>query len=123
MGTHGRLRLIEAFAKAWTARDLDALMEMMSEHPEFRASVGPEPGRTFSGRDEVRSGFEQFLGGRGPEPEAVPEPTLVCEDFAVTRWRLRWPDEDASPDVHGCDVFEFDGDRISLKDTFRKVDG
>jgi ketosteroid isomerase-like protein len=121
----GRIALIEAFARAWEARDVDALMELMADRCEFHASVGPEPGTTFIGRDAVRRAYERFLAP--PPADAVPvevdmEPLLVCADFAVTRWTVRSPGATV-PEVRACDVFEFEGDRIRVKDTFRKVPG
>jgi ketosteroid isomerase-like protein len=120
-----RVALLEAFSAAWNAKDLNAVMDLMADHCEFRSSVGPEPGTHFAGRDEVRRGFEIFLKpSDAPQPQTVHEEMLVTGDFAVTRWTLRMPGADASSsDVRGCDVFEFDGDRIKLKDTYRKVAG
>jgi ketosteroid isomerase-like protein len=124
MGDTDREQLIEAFTAAWNAKDLDAVMDLMADDCAFRASVGPEPGRSFVGRDAVRHGFSLFLGPDvGPPPDTECAPTLVHRDFAVTRWTLRWPGVDGAPGIEtrGCDVFEFDGDRISVKDTYRKV--
>jgi ketosteroid isomerase-like protein len=115
-------QLLETFTAAWNAKDLDGLMDLMADDCAFRASVGPEPGASFVGREAVRRGYEQFLGGSGPPPETVSEEPLVTGDFAVTRWTLRWPQAGGAPvEVRGCDVFEFEGGRIKLKDTYRKV--
>jgi len=118
-----RVRLIEAFTAAWESRDLDALMELMADDCVFRASVGPEPGVSFVGRDAVRRGYAMFLGAAdGPPADTQSAAPLVHRDFAVTRWTVRTAGKDgAHVEVRGCDVFEFDGDRISLKDTYRKV--
>ncbi|MFN8163664.1 MAG: nuclear transport factor 2 family protein [Solirubrobacterales bacterium] len=117
--------LIDEFTRAWVAGDVDFLMELMSGDCEFRASVGPEPGTSFVGREAVRRGFERYLGSVGPDrPKSETEtlPLLVGPDFAVTRWIVRTEASDGNLDVvHGCDVFEFEGDRIRLKDTYRKV--
>jgi ketosteroid isomerase-like protein len=125
MSHAGRERLIQAFTDAWNAKDIDAVMALMADECEFRASVGPEPGTRFVGRDEVRRGFSLFLGpSTGPEPSTEADEPLIHGDFAVTRWTLRWPHGDGAPaDVRGCDVFEFEGDRIKVKDTYRKVVG
>ena len=49
---------------------------------------------------------------------------LVAEDFAVTRWTAHSRQPDGSVlEVRACDVFEFEGDRIKVKDTYRKVAG
>lgn len=125
MSTHDRAALLEAFTEAWEARDVDALMALMAGDCSFRASVGPEPGATFAGRAAVRRGFEQFLGGPAPSPvpDTDTEQPLVSEDFAVTRWTTRIPQAGGGPPVvvRACDVFEFDGEHISVKDTYRKV--
>jgi ketosteroid isomerase-like protein len=120
-----REALLEAFSGAWAAGDVDALMGLMADDCEFRASLGPEPGSSYRGREAVRDGFERFLAPSGlADVESAAEPTLISRDFAVTRWTLRGRRPDGSESVvRGCDVFEFDGDRISLKDTYRKVDG
>jgi ketosteroid isomerase-like protein len=125
MSDPNRVALLEAFTTAWEAKDVDALMALMADDCEFRCSVGPDPGARFIGRDEVRRGFQLFLGaGSVPAPETESAEMLVNGDFAVTRWTLRWPKPDGSSlQVHGCDVFEFTDDRIKLKDTYRKVAG
>lgn len=125
MSDADRVALLEAFSAAWSARNVDALMDLMAEHCEFRSSVGPEPGASFVGRDEVRRGYELFLGSNAaPAPEAESGGMLVNGDFAVTRWTLRWPQPDGPPvEVHGCDIFEFEGDRIKRKDAYRKAAG
>lgn len=113
-------RLVERFSSAWEAGEVDTLMELMAPECEFRASVGPEPGRSFVGRDAVRDGFEAFLSApaAGAAPQIEPMPLLVGPDFAVTRWIVR---VDGDVVAHGCDVFEFAEGGISLKDTYRKV--
>jgi ketosteroid isomerase-like protein len=112
--------LLNRFIAAWDAKDLEGVMALMSDDCTFRSSVGPEPGTTFIGRDEVQHGFAGFLCRDAPPGEVAVDPpeVLIGSDFAVTRWVLRPP---GAPPVHGCDVFEFEGDRIRSKDTYRKV--
>src|ERR1700750_2731992 len=118
-----RSALLEAFTAAWEAKGVAGRMGLMADDCAFRASVGPEPGVTFSGRDEVREGFERFLNGAaGPVPENETEAPMLSENFAGTRWTNRFPQPDGPPVVvRACDVFEFAGDRIAFKDTYRKV--
>jgi ketosteroid isomerase-like protein len=121
-----RAAVLDAFTAAWTAGDLDTLMSLMADDCSFRASVGPEPGATFAGRDEVRRGFELFLApaSSGPAPETEAEPTVISGDLAVTRWTSRHPQPDGPPVVvRACDILQFEGDRIKFKDTYRKVAG
>lgn len=120
-----RQQLIDAFSRAWSAKDVDALMELMAPECEFRSSVGPGPGASFTGREEVRRGFALFLGPvDAPAAQTWSNGDLFDDDFAVTRWTARAPQPDGSVvEVRACDVFEFEGDRIRVKDTYRKVLG
>ena len=124
LDTADRAELVERFSAAWGAKDLSGLMELMTDDCMFRASVGPEPGVTFNGREAVQNGFEQFLGaGSGaPVPETDTEEPLISRDFAVTRWTSRFARPDGSMViVRACDILGFEGDRIKFKDTYRKV--
>lgn len=124
MNALDRAALLDRFTAAWSARDLDELMAMMAEDCTFRASVGPEPGATFTGPAEVRRGFRLFLGPADSEAavETVSETPLISGDFAVTRWTSRIsPASGAGSVVRACDILGFEGDRIKFKDTYRKV--
>ncbi|MCX6386723.1 MAG: nuclear transport factor 2 family protein [Solirubrobacterales bacterium] len=126
MESSNRGELLEAFTAAWGAKDLEALMSLMADDCAFRASVGPGPGTTFEGRAEVRRGFSLFLGAGGSAPEPVTEvdEPLISDRFALVRWKATYPQEQGpSVVVVACDIFEFEGDRITLKDTYRKVAG
>lgn len=133
-----RRALLEMFTRAWAEGDLDRLMGLMSADCEFRCSVGPEPGARFVGLEQVRLGFARFLpragacgsNGGSPGPRAVPAAAedssseLICADFAVTRWVSTTDGAGGElVRVYGCDVFEFDGDAIRVKDTYRKAYG
>jgi ketosteroid isomerase-like protein len=120
-----RAQLIERFSTAWSAGDLDALMAMMADACTFRASIGPEPGVTFEGHEQVRRGFSMFLSGGGNDAvETETEPPLISDDFAVTRWTSRYPQPAGPPTVvRACDILGFEGDRIKFKDTYRKLSG
>lgn len=120
-----RHALLAEFDRAWRAKDIEALMDLMAPDPEFRCSVGSEPGARFTGAEEVRRGFLLFLGPPGlPAAETESTGDLVCEEFAVTRWTARSTQPDGTVvEARACDVFEFEGDRIKIKDTYRKVLG
>src|SRR5207302_4000436 len=44
----------QRFSEAWAKRDIDGLMALVTDDIFYGASVGPEPGATFRGRDAVR---------------------------------------------------------------------
>lgn len=56
-----RRELLKKFAKAWGKRDIDAVMACMTSNCVYEASVGPEPGTTFQGADQVRRGILQMF--------------------------------------------------------------
>jgi ketosteroid isomerase-like protein len=115
-------RLAE-FGDAWRRKDLDALMAFMTDDCEFRASVGPEPGTTFVGRAQVRRGFALMLR-YDQAAEAHGGHAFVDGDLGASRWSFAYPGEDGGTvEVRGCDLYVFEGDRIRVKDAYRKVLG
>jgi ketosteroid isomerase-like protein len=115
------LRRLQQFSAAWTAGDLDALMSYMTDDCEYHASVGPEPGSTYRGKDEVRRGFAAILAydhGR----ERHDGSAFVNGNLGVAEWSFH----ERAPDgtgrlIRGCDIFEFADGKIRKKDAFRKV--
>lgn len=118
-----RLEILKAFGEAWLAQDLDRLMSFMSDDCEFRASVGAEPGTTFVGRDEVRRGFQLMLD-YDADAEGQTGIAFVDGDVGASQWSYAYVRPDGSRvQVRGCDIWQFAGDKIRLKDAYRKVDG
>jgi taurine dehydrogenase small subunit len=115
-------RLAE-FGAAWKKKDLDLLMEFMTDDCVFVASVGTEPGTTFRGREEVRRGFALMLAyDDGYESQGGE--AFIVGDRGASKWSYTRTDEDGRVhEVHGCDIFEFDGGRIRVKDAYRRVRG
>lgn len=118
-------RVLEQFIDAWDRRDVDALMELMTETCVFRSSIGPEPGTTFAGAASVRSSFERLLDPATPPTATTEQLEITARDgFGVVRWTARGSAPDGRPVItRAVDVFEFDGDHIAVKDTYRKVLG
>lgn len=112
---------LRQFSAAWTAGDVDELMSFMTDDCVYHASVGPEPGSTYRGRDDVRRGFAAAIAydqGR----ERHEGPAFVYGTLGVAEWAF----QEKAPDgagrlIRGCDIFEFAGDKIRKKDAFRKV--
>ncbi|WP_327586812.1 nuclear transport factor 2 family protein [Nonomuraea sp. NBC_00507] len=117
------LERLAEFGDAWRDKNLDRLMEFMTDDCTFRASVGPEPGTTFRGRAEVRRGFELMLAyDAGFESHAGN--AFIAGERGAGQWFYTRTDEDGQVHrVDGCDLYEFDGDRIRVKDAYRRVHG
>jgi ketosteroid isomerase-like protein len=114
---------LAGFGAAWRAKDLERLMSFMTDDCEFRASVGTEPGTTFRGRDEVRRGFELMLA-YDRDAEGRGGLAFIVGDRGASQWSYSSVGPDGTAmEVHGCDLFEFAGDRIRVKDAYRKVQG
>lgn len=110
-----------AFGDAWNRGDVDDIMSYFAAECAYHASAGPEPGRTYQGREAVRRGVSEMLaydrGGRSKSG-----PAFVADERGVAEWSYEFTAADGVVTViRGCDVFEFEGDLIRRKDAFRKV--
>ena len=113
--------LIRDISAAWGRADLETLMSFVADDCVYSASVGPEPGETFVGKDAVRAGFIKMLAH---DRDSVSEPGDVHTfgDTAVSTWGFRRRDrERRSILVRGCDVWLFRGGLIVRKDSYRKT--
>ncbi|SED58706.1 Ketosteroid isomerase-related protein [Rhizobiales bacterium GAS188] len=111
----------EAFARAWSEKDVSRLMELVTDDIVYGASVGPEPGRTYRGRDEARQGFADILAYDSATGVHAGEQTFA-EDRLYAEWAYDTADGRGGTRLtRGIDVIEFRDGRISLKQAFRKA--
>ncbi len=118
--TQRRVELIETFNRAWYAGDVDTLMALLSDAPVYRPSAPARPGFEYRGRDEVRAGFAAVMAAEQAAAVAAPGTANAVDarievhgDRAISYWRYG--------DVDGIDVWTFHGDRIAVKDAYRKA--
>jgi ketosteroid isomerase-like protein len=114
-------RLHEALA-AWNTGDADRVLEYWSDDCVYHASFGPELlGRSFVGREAAREGLQLFFD-RYPDGQFADTEVMVAGDRGAAEWTFRATGDDGEPfELRGCDLFEFDGDLIRVKNAFRKV--
>ena len=122
MSDESKNRLVyEAFARAWVAKDIDALMNLVADDITFGASVGPEPGRTYRGRAAVRQGFLDILAyddALGVHPGKV----SLADGRLFAEWAYDTRNAQGKRQItRGIDIFEFRNGQIVLKDAFRKT--
>jgi hypothetical protein len=112
---------LAAFGEAWNTHDVDLVLSYMTDGCVFHTSVGPELlGRTYVGADEVRRGVQAFFD-RYPDGRFDDGSVFVAGDRGMSEWTFSWTDEDgARVALRGCDLFEFEGDLIKVKNAFRK---
>jgi len=108
---------LDAFMDAWNAHDVEGIVSFFADDCEFHASVGPElMGASYAGRDEIRKGVTAFFE-RFPDGKFEDATSWVAGDRGTSEWTFTSGDTA----VRGCDLFEFEGDRIRVKNAFRKI--
>jgi ketosteroid isomerase-like protein len=96
-------------------------MSFFVEDPVLEVPRGPHPwGRRFQGRDEVRGAGQPVRRPprrplrRGP---ALDQRRPGCSEWLVTGTTV----QGERVEVRGCDLFEFEGDKIARKDSYWKL--
>jgi acetyl esterase/lipase/ketosteroid isomerase-like protein len=113
---------LEAFAQAWSRHDIDALMACMADDCVFHAGIGPEAsGTRYVGRDAVRAGFVKAWTDF-PDAQWTRARHFVAGRRGVSEWTFvgTRASDGVRVEVDGCDLFTFQGDRIRVKDSWRK---
>lgn len=118
MMTNDRLR---RFFDAWNDHDVETIVGYFTPDGAYFASIGPDDeGTAFRGTDEVRRGVAAFLANYG-DVRYTDLRVAVMGGHGYATWTFHGIDPDGGPITYrGVDVFEFDGDRISVKDAYRK---
>lgn len=111
-----------AMIKAFNARDVDGVMACMAATCAFRASAGPDAeGQRHEGRAAVRQAVEAIFA-TFPQSAWTEDKHMVSGETGLSSWRFVGRKADGSAvDVWGCDVFAFDGDLVTVKDSYRKA--
>jgi ketosteroid isomerase-like protein len=112
---------LQAFADAWNAHDVDALMGFMTHDCVFEASAGPEiVGTRYVGTQAVRVGFIDAWT-TCPDAQWHSPRHFVCADRGVSEWTFTGTRADGSRiEVNGCDLFTFRDGKIAVKNSYRK---
>ncbi len=112
---------LKAFADAWNAHDIDALMSFMHDDCTFFAVAGPDLyGRAFEGRQAVREGF-QLAWQTFPDAAWLDGVHFVAGDRGVSESTFRGTKADgARIEARMVDVFTFRDGKIAVKNAFRK---
>jgi ketosteroid isomerase-like protein len=116
--------LAEEFGAAWNSGDAGLVTSFFVEDGVYHASVGPDAlGKSYLGKDQIRRGvqafFDRFPGGKFENLKVV-----VAGDIGTFEWDFVTTD----PSGHqvrtaGCDLLQFVGDKVVVKNAFRKQRG
>jgi hypothetical protein len=114
-------RRMEEFFAAWNAHDVERIAGFFTSDGAYLASIGPDDdGTAFRGIEDVRRGVAAFLSTYHDARYADTR-FLIADDRGLAEWTFRGTTANGRRVVYrGVDVFEFVGDRIRLKDAFRK---
>lgn len=112
---------LQAFADAWNRHDIDALMRHMADDCVFEASAGPDTcGMRYAGKEAVRAAFSD-VWQTFPDAQWRAPRHFVSGDRGVSEWTFTGTRVDGTRvEVNGCDVFTFRGDKIAIKNSYRK---
>ncbi len=112
---------LTAFFAAWNAHDVDAIVSYFTPDGAYYASIGAEDrGTAFVGTDELRRGVSAFLANYGNVRYTDLE-IVMAGDRAFATWTFHGTGPSGRAVTYqGVDVLEFEGDRIAVKDAYRK---
>lgn len=109
--------IYDLFAAAWSARDVGACLALMTDDVHYGASIGPEPGETFTGQDAVRAGIIAMLAHDNARASEVVSFNAIGT-MAFVEWRY---DLGGGRCELGIDRIDFRGGKIACKPAYRKV--
>jgi hypothetical protein len=96
-------------------------MACVTETFVYRASIGPEPGKTYSGAEEVRAGIAEMRALDAGRVAVITDQD-IHGNRGYVRWIYRWPSAGSSvTDEAGCDWIQFRDGLLDSKDAYRKV--
>ena len=115
------LALLEAFAAAWNAHDVDALLALCTADCVFETAAGPAAhGTRHAGQAALRAAFPAAWQ-TWPNAQWLQATHVVAGNRGFSEWTFRGTDAGGrETEVRGVDLFELRDGLIARKDTFRK---
>jgi len=114
-------KLLQSFADAFNAHDINTIMSLMTPDCVFQASSGDEAdGKKFRGQDEVRKAFEDVFK-TFPDAHWANARHFISGNRGFSEWLFTGTKSDGSKvEVTGCDLFTFKNGKIAIKNSYRK---
>ena len=115
------MAILDGFAGAFNAHDIDKILSYMTDDCIFEASAGPDAdGEKFVGKEAVRKAFEDVFKNF-PDAHWSNPHHFISGNRAVSEWTFTGTKPDGSKmEVNGCDLFTFRDRRIAIKNSYRK---
>lgn len=117
-----RSQVMREVTAAFDRHDLDAIMEHFTDDCVFERPRGAEPfGGRVVGKVAVRAAFADRFAGI-PDVRYTDDSHFVAGDRGVSEWLLSGTNTDGERiEVRGCDIWTFEDDKISVKNSFWKI--
>jgi uncharacterized protein (TIGR02246 family) len=118
------LERAEEFGTAWNSGNADLVAGFFAEDGVYHASVGPDAlGKSYFGKEQIRHGvqafFDRFPGGKFENLKVV-----VAGEIGTFEWDFVTTDPTGQKvRTAGCDLLRFAGDKVAVKNAFRKQRG
>ena len=115
------IAILDGFANAFNAHDADRILLYMTDDCVFEASAGPDvDGEKFIGKEAVKKAFEDVFKNY-PDAHWGNARHFISGDRAVSEWTFTGTKTDGTKvEVTGCDLFTFIGEKIAIKNSYRK---
>lgn len=115
---------LKQILEAFNRHDLDQIMEFFCDDCSFDFPKGPEPwGQRFMGKAQVRDALASRFKGI-PDVHYGDDQHWVSADgsMGVSEWTLTGTTTPGIKlKVRGCDLWEFQNDKISRKNSYWKI--
>lgn len=102
---HDIVQLVLDFNDALNARDVDAMMRLMTADCIFENTYPTPDGARFTGQAAVRAFWQEFFEGAA-SATIEPEEIFASGDRCVMRWVYRWTDAAGQAGhIRGIDLY------------------
>lgn len=117
-----KLEILKAYSQAWNDHDIDTIMSMMADDCTFFTIAGPTVmGTEHRGREQVKTAFESAWKNFPDAAWLDGQFYMLDDNNAMSTSRFKGTDLDgAQHEAQMVDLFEFEGDKIKVKNAFRK---
>lgn len=120
MKTLDPIAVVLRFNEALNARDVDAMMALLSPDSVFENTFPPPDGTRFEGHMAIRTFWETFFRG-STHAQIATEDIFALGERCVMRWRYEWVDANGQTGhIRGVDVYVVQGGLIAEKLSYVK---
>jgi ketosteroid isomerase-like protein len=113
------LAVVHRFNEAFARRNVDAVMQLMTDDCRFENTSPPPDGEQHVGQAAVRKFWHDFFAST-EDARFETEEIFAADDRVVCRWRFTWGAPSAEGHVRGVDVFRVRDGKVAEKLSYVK---